>query len=217
YLSAVAIPTVGTKNVLYVATENDSVYAFDADSVNGNTSAFLWKVSALGAGESPSDNRGCGQVTPQIGITSTPVIDRTRGTHGAIYVVAMSKDGNGNYFHRLHALDLTTGAELFGGPTTVQATYPGAGDNSSNGVVVFDPKQYKERPALLELGAVIYTSWGSHCDNRPYTGWLISYSADTLVQLGVLDLVPNGSEGAIWMSGAGPGADANGNIYFIVA
>ena len=146
YLSAVAIPSVGTKNVLYVATEHDSVYAFDADSVNGNTSTFLWKVSLLGSGETSSDNRGCGQVTPEIGVTSTPVIDRSRGTHGAIYVVAMSKDANGNYFHRLHALDLTTGAELFGGPTLVQATYPGTGDNSSGGNVVFDAKQYKERP-----------------------------------------------------------------------
>jgi len=216
YLSAVAIPTVGTKNVLYVATENDSVYAFDADSVNGNTSAFLWKVSALGAGESPSDNRGCGQVTPQIGITSTPVIDRTRGTHGAIYVVAMSKDGNGNYFHRLHALDLTTGAELFGGPTTVQATYPGTGDNSSGGNVVFDPKQYKERPGLLEIGTTIYTTWSSHCDARPYTSWVMSYSANTLAQTSVLNLVPNGSEGGIWMAGTAPGADASGNIYFMV-
>ncbi len=108
YLSAVSMPTVGTKNVLYVATENDSVYAFDADSVNGNTSAYLWKVSLLGTGETASDNRGCGQVSPEIGVTSTPVIDHSRGTHGAIYVVAMSKDANGNYYQRLHALDLTT-------------------------------------------------------------------------------------------------------------
>ncbi len=107
YLSAVAIPSAGTKNVLYVATEHGSVYAFDADSINGNTSAFLWKVSLMGSGETPSDNRGCGQVSPEIGVTATPVIDRTRGPHGAIYVVAMSKDAGGNYFHRLHALDLS--------------------------------------------------------------------------------------------------------------
>src|SRR5580658_2522119 len=216
YLSAVAIPTVGTKNVLYVATEHDSVYAFDADSVNGNTSTYLWKVSLLGSGETTSDNRGCGQVTPEIGVTSTPVIDRTRGTHGAIYVVAMSKDANGNYFQRLHALDLTTGAELFGGPTTVQATYPGTGDNSSGGNVVFDPKQYKERPGLLEIGGTIYTTWSSHCDARPYTSWVMSYDTNTLVQTSVLNLVPNGSEGGIWMAGTAPGADASGNIYFMV-
>jgi hypothetical protein len=125
YLSAVVVPSAGTKNVLYVATEHGSVYAFDADSVNGNTSAFLWKASMLGSGETSSDDRGCGQVTPEIGVTATPVIDRTRGAHGALYVVAMSKDANGNYFQRLHALDLTTGAELFGGPMAERFTRPG--------------------------------------------------------------------------------------------
>ena len=216
YLSAVAMPSLGTKNVLYVATEHGSVYAFDADSVNGNTGAFLWKASVLGSGETSSDDRGCGQVSPEIGVTATPVIDRTRGAHGAIYVVAMSKDANGNYFHRLHALDLTTGAELFGGPTLVQAAYPGTGDNSSNGNVVFDAKQYKERPGLLQIGGTIYTTWSSHCDARPYTSWVMSYDANTLSQTSVLNLVPNGSEGGIWMAGTAPGADASGNIYFMV-
>jgi hypothetical protein len=216
YLSAVAIPSVGTKNVLYVATEHGSVYAFDADSVNGNTSSFLWKASVLGSGETSSDDRGCGQVTPEIGVTATPVIDRTRGAHGAIYVVAMSKDASGNYFHRLHALDLTTGAELFGGPKLVEATYPGTGDSSSNGSVVFEAKQYKERPGLLQIGGTIYTTWSSHCDARPYTSWVMSYDANTLAQTSVLNLVPNGSEGGIWMAGTAPGADASGNIYFMV-
>ena len=216
YLSAVTLPSVGTKNVLYVATEHSSVYAFDADSINGNTSAFLWKASMLGTGETSSDDRGCGQVTPEIGVTATPVIDRTRGAHGAIYVVAMSKDANGNYFHRLHALDLTTGAELLGGPKTVQATYPGTGDSSSGGNVVFEAKQYKERPGLLQIGRTIYTTWSSHCDARPYTSWVMSYDANTLAQTSVLNLVPNGSEGGIWMAGTAPGADAAGNIYFMV-
>jgi hypothetical protein len=209
-----AIPGKGNKNVLYAVTENDSVYAFDADSITMSGGTVLWQSTALLTGEMPSDNRSCGQVTPEIGITSTPVIDRGRN---AIYIVAMSKDALGNYYQRIHALNLTTGTEMFGGPITIQATYPGTGDNSSNGMVVFDPKQYKERAALLELGGVIYTTWASHCDYRPYTGWLISYSADTLAQAAVLNLVPNGSEGAVWMSGAGPGADANGNIYFILA
>jgi hypothetical protein len=216
YLSAVAMPSVGTKNVLYVATEHDSVYAFDADSANGNTSTFLWKASMLGSGETSSDDRGCGQVSPEIGVTATPVIDRSRGAHGAIYVVAMSKDASGNYFHRLHALDLTTGAELFGGPTLVQATYPGTGDDSSGGNVVFDAKQYKERPGLLEIGTTIYTTWSSHCDARPYTSWVMSYDATALAQTSVLNLVPNGSEGGIWMAGTAPAADASGNIFFMV-
>src|SRR6202171_729043 len=119
---------VGAKNVLYVVTEHDSIFAFDADSANGTTGTFLWRASALQPGESPSDDRGCGQVTPEIGITSTPVIDRTRN---AIYVVAVSKDAAGNYFHRLHALDLTTGKELFGGPTPITASFPGDGGGSS--------------------------------------------------------------------------------------
>jgi hypothetical protein len=212
-VSNLAIPGVGTKNVLYVVTENDSIYAFDADSITSTGGIILWQSTALLSGETPSDNRGCGQITPKIGITSTPVIDRGRN---AIYVVAMSKDANGNYYHRIHALSLTAGKELFNGPATVQATFPGTGDNSSNGSVVFDAKQYKERPGLLELNGTIYTTWGSHCDDRPYTGWIMAYSADTLAQTSVLNLVPNGSEGAIWMSGGAPGVDANGNIYFIL-
>jgi len=136
YASKVAVPNHGTHNVLIVPTENDSVYAFDADS-----GATLWQVSVLKSGETASDNRGCGQVTPEIGITSTPVIDRTRGPNGAVYVVAMSKNGS-TYYQRLHALDLALGTELFGGPVDIQATYPGTGDNSSNGSVVFDPAQY---------------------------------------------------------------------------
>jgi hypothetical protein len=213
YLSNVSIPGVGTKNVLYVVTEHDTVFAFDADSVNGATIAPLWKTSMLQSGESSSDDRNCGQVTPEIGITSTPVIDRTRN---AIYVVAASKPSGGTYVHRIHALNLATGTELFGGPTTVAATYPGSGANSTNGTDTFDPKQYNERPALLHVGATIYTTWGSHCDTGPYNSWVIAYSADTLKQTNVLNLVPDGEDGGIWMAGAGPAADSAGNIYFII-
>jgi hypothetical protein len=181
--------------------------------VNGNTSTILWQHSVLASGETSSDDRGCGQVTPEIGITSTPVIDRTRN---AIYLVAVSKTSGGNYIHRIHALSLTTGADLFGGPTTITATYPGTGANSSNGNVVFDPSQYNERPGLLEVGGTVYTTWGSHCDGGPYTSWVMSYSADTLQQTSVLNLVPNGNEGGIWMAGTAPAADTSGNIYFIV-
>ena len=131
YLSQVAMPGVGTKNVLYVATEHGSVFAFDADTVSGTSAKPLWQISTQLPGESPSDDRGCGQVTPEIGITSTPVIDRTRG---AIYVVAVSKNSSGNYFHRLHALDITSGKELFGGPTTIAPTFPGNGAGGANDV-----------------------------------------------------------------------------------
>jgi len=211
YLSNVSIPGIGTRNVLYVVTEHGSVFAFDADSVRGGTPKTLWMTSTQSPGEIPSDDRGCDQVTPEIGITSTPVIDRGRG---AIYLVAVSKDAVGNYFHRIHALDLTTGKELFGGPTTITATYPGNGAGSSGGTVVFDPTQYNERPGLLEVNGTIYTTWGSHCDAGVFSSWVIAYSADTLKQTSVLDLVPNGSDGGIWMAGTAPAADAAGNIYF---
>jgi hypothetical protein len=197
----------GVHNVVYVVTENDSVYAFDAD-----TFAQLWHVSALGANETASDNRGCGQVSPIIGITATPVIDLSAGTHGEIFVVAMSLDNNGNYHQRLHALDLTTGGEIGGSPVTVQATFP-----STNGMTAFDPKQYKERAALLLLNGVIYTTWASHCDDGPYQGWIMGYNEKTLAQSSVLNVTPNGSEGAIWMAGDGPAADSSGNIYFLDA
>ena len=212
YLSQV---TIGgqKKNVLYVATEHGSVYAFDADSISGTTSTFLWKTTTLGSGETTSDNRGCGQVSPEIGITATPVIDRARN---AIYVVAMSKDVSGSYFQRLHALNLSTGAELFSGPQTITATYPGTGDNSSGGNVVFDPKQYKERPGLLQINGTIYTTWSSHCDIRPYTSWVMAFNADTLAPTSVLNLVPNGTEGGIWMAGTAPAADSAGNVFFIM-
>jgi len=195
----------GVHNVVYVVTENDSVYAFDAD-----TFAQLWHVSVLGANETASDNRGCGQVSPIIGITSTPVIDLSAGTHGEIFVVAMSLDNNGNYHQRLHALDVTSGAETSGSPMTVQATFP-----TTNGTTTFDPKQYKDRAALLLLNGVIYTTWASHCDDGPYTGWVIGYNEKTLAQSGVLDVTPNGGDGAIWMSGDGPAADTSGNIYLL--
>jgi hypothetical protein len=201
----VSIPDQGIHNVLYVVTENDTVYAFDAD--NG---APLWHVSVLGTNETASDDRGCGQVTPQIGITSTPVIDPTAGANGTIFVVAMSKNTtSGAYFQRLHALDMTTGAEELGGPMTVTATFaPGP---------AFSPAQYKERAGLLLLNGQIITTWASHCDDEPYNGWIMSYNENTLAQTSVLDVTPNGSEGAVWQSGGGPAADSSGNIYLLDA
>jgi outer membrane protein assembly factor BamB len=212
YASAVAIPAQGAHNVLFVATEHGSVYAFDADA-----GTQLWQVSLVPTGETTSDDRGCSQITPEIGITSTPVIDRSSGPNGAIYAVTMTKDSSSAYHQRLHALDITTGAELFGGPTEVQATFPGKGDNSNGTSVIFDPGQYAERAGLLLLNQVIYTGWTSHCDDAPYTAWVIAYSESTLKQANVLDLTPNGDEGSIWMSGAGLAADPAGYIYPLVA
>ena len=212
YAPSVIIPGNGTHNVLFVATEHGTVYGFDAD-----TGSTLWHVTTLAAGETPSDDRGCGQVTPEIGVTSTPVIDLTAGLHGTIYVVAMSKDSSSTYHQRLHALDITSGMEEFAGPVDITAKYPGTGDNSQGGFVIFDPKQYKERAGLLLMNHILYTSWASHCDIRPYTGWIISYNETTLAQQSVLNVTPNGNDGAIWAAGAGPAADSNGNIYFLDA
>jgi hypothetical protein len=197
-------------SVVFAATEHDSVYAFDAGS-----GAVLWQVSLLAAGETLSDNHGCYQVVPEIGITSTPVIDRNAGAHGTLYVVAMSKDAASNYHQRLHALDLATGAELLNGPVEIAATYPTAG----GGTTTFSPGQYEERAALLLLNGTIYTSWTSHCDIPPYTGWIIAYSESTLARTAVLNVAPNsgGAGPAIWMSGGGPAADSAGNIYLLTA
>lgn len=212
YVHALDVPNRGSKNLLFVATEHDSVYAFDAD-----TGEQFWHVQLLKSGETPSDNRNCSQVEPEIGVTATPIIDRQRGPHGTIYAVAMSKDAQGNYAQRLHALDLETGAEELHGPIEIHATFPGTGAASANGVAIFDPKQYEERPALLLLNGIIYTTWASHCDINPYNGWIIGYDAATLNQTSALDITPNGEEGAIWQSGAGPAADPQGNIYLMAA
>jgi len=195
-------------NVVFVVTEHDSVYAFDAD-----TFVQLWKGIVLGSGESTSDNRGCGQVSPEIGITSTPVIDTKAGAHGTIYLVAMSKNGS-NYFQRLHALDITTGAEESGSPVLIQGSFtrPVVG-----GLTTFDPKQYKARPGLLLMNGVVYIAWASHCDGGAYQGWVMGYSQSTLQQASIINVTPNGSEGAIWMSGYGLAGDSTGNIYFLDA
>jgi len=216
YLSQLAVG--GTPhNVVYVATEHGSVYAFDADS-----GAQLWQVSLLASGETPSDTHGCGQVSPEIGITSTPVIDRAAGPNGTLYVVAMSIDNSSKYHQRLHALDVTTGAELLNGPTEIAATFPNAA-----GTTTFEPGQYEERAALLLVNGTIYTSWTSHCDQAPYSGWIIAFNQATLARASVVNVAPNAGVAqsggnsysingpAIWMAGDGPGADAAGNVYLL--
>jgi len=208
YLAQVPIAG-GTHNVVYVATEHDSVYAFDPQ-----TGAALWHVSVLGSGEIPSDDHSCGQITPEIGVTSTPVIDRSAGPHGAIFVVAMSKDASSNYHQRLHALDITTGAELFNGPVTISPSFTGPGGVTK----AFSPGQHAERAALLLENHTIYTSWTSHCDFQPYSGWVIAFSETTLAQAAVINLAADSDAGpSIWMSGDGLAADSSGNIYLATA
>lgn len=199
------------RNVVYIASEHDSVYAYDADS-----GTLLQHVSLLGAGEAPSEMRnGCSQVSPEIGITSTPVIDRTAGPNGTLFVVAMSKDSSGNYHQRLHALDLLTLTDRIA-PQTIQATASGNGPNSNAGMLTFDPAQYKERSALTLLNGQVYLAFASHCDINPYNGWIMAYSESTLTQTSVLAVTPNGTEGSIWATG-GMTADASGNLYATIA
>jgi outer membrane protein assembly factor BamB len=199
--------TVGgaVHNVVYVVTEHGSAYAFDAD-----TGATLWHVSLIPPGETTSDAVfDCDQVIPEIGITATPVIDRSAGV---MYVVAMSKNG-ATYHHRIHALNVTTGAELLGGPKEITASYSAPGSVTTN----FDPQYYEDRAALLLVNGTVYTTWTSHCDTPPYTGWIIAFSATTLAKTAVLNVAPNsgGAGPAIWMAGGGPAADSAGNIYLL--
>ena len=186
------------------------MYAYDADS-----GALLAQVSLLGNGETPSDDHGCSQVSPEIGITSTPVIDRSAGANGTLFVVAMSKDGSGNYYQRLHALDLLTLQDRMS-PMLVQAQAPGSSPNGVNGQLSFDPGKYKERGALLLMQGQIYTVWASHCDGAPYNGWIMAYNENALAQTMVLNLTPNGLDGAIW-DVAGLAADSAGVLYATVA
>ncbi|MBU6409624.1 MAG: hypothetical protein KGR98_04475, partial [Verrucomicrobia bacterium] len=190
------------RNVIFVCTEHNTVYAFDADDPSAGTP--LWETN-LGASV-PSTLFSCHDLTPEIGITATPVIDLGSGT---LYVEAKSQQVNGgttNYLHQLHALDIITGAEKFGGPVTVQATA---------GAITFNNLHQNDRAGLLLLSNVVYLSYSSHCDDTPYNGWMIGYNASTLSQVAVFNVTPSSAngEGAIWACGMAPAADTNGNIY----
>jgi fibronectin type 3 domain-containing protein len=214
YVANVSIPGQGYHNVVYVATENDSVYAFDADGV---TTTPLWHVSFLKSGVTTvpcGDTGECGDILTQIGITSTPVIDPTGGT---IYVVAATKEGASTWVQRLHALDITTGAEKFGGPVVIQASVPGTGSGSAGGNLAFDPLRENQRPGLLLSSGVVYLAWGSHGDNSPWHGWVIGYNSTTLQQTMVYCVTPDGNGGGIWQGGGGLATDATGDIYYVTS
>jgi len=210
----------GTHNVVLVATMNDSVYAFDADA---SSCVPYWQKSFLGTGVTPvppADTGEDGDINTIIGITGTPVIDPATGT---LYVVAKTKEPTG-YFQRLHALDLATGSEKFNGPADISSaiTVPGSGDTGeatcpgSAGNVPFCPLRENQRPGLLLLNGTVYVAWASHGDIQPYHGWVIGYDAADLTQAPIVfNTTPNGGLGGIWMTGTGPAADADGNIYVI--
>jgi hypothetical protein len=209
YLAGVTIGG-GTHNVLYVATQHDSIYAIDAD--NGT---LYWQVSLLPTGGrtvvgDTDIGAGCEDIVPEIGITGTPVIDPATGT---LYVVAKSYVG-GKGVQYLHAIDVGTAAEKFGGPVSIQGSVAGTGYDSKNSVVTFNAMQENQRPALLLENGHVIIGWSSHCDYDPWHGWIMSYSANALAQEAVFNATPNGKNGGIWMSGGGVAADAAGNLYF---
>jgi hypothetical protein len=215
FLPTVEIPSKGTHDVLFVATEHDSVYAFDATKPGDPP---LWQVSFLdkarGIVPVSEDDAQCPFIRPEIGITSTPVIDWKTGT---LYVLARTKIrhtvGADEYFQHLHALAITTGVEKFGGPKLISASVPGKGRGVVNGQVPFDPIHENPRAALLLANNTLYLTWASSCDVDPYHGWVMAYDPQTLAQKAVLNVNPDGSEAGIWLSDTGPAADAEGNIY----
>jgi hypothetical protein len=204
----VTIPGQGVHSVGDVATENDSVYAFDAD---GLSSTPLWYDSFLSTGVTavPCGATGaCTAITPTFGITGTPVID---GLSGTLYLVAFTSE-NGTWVQRLHALDITSGAEKFGGPVVIQASVPGTGGGSVGGMVTFNAIHESQRTALLLSNGIVYMGWGTFA-YAPWHGWIMGYNAQTLQQVSVFNDTANGKRGGIWNSGSGFAADILGNVY----
>ncbi len=197
-------------SLLLVATENDSMFAFDADS---GGSAF-WKSSLLQSGETavPNANVGVTDISPLIGITGTPVMDSTKGI---IYVVAKSVDGSGNYYQRLHALNVQNGQEMPNSPVTIAASVPGGGaaTDAVNGQIAFNPKMQLQRTALGLSNGVVWIAWASHGDIQPYHGWLMGYDATKLTQTYVFNDTPYGYQGGIWLGAGGPAFDSAGNVF----
>ena len=221
----------GTHNIIIVATQHDSVYAFDADA---NPCVKYWQVNLLDtlhggtSGEGPvtwNDVGYCfGDIYPEVGVTGTPVIDSTTNT---IYLVSASESNasnsgscigaSGNFYHRLHALDVFTGSEKYNAPVTIAASVPGTGDGSVNGMVSFDSQHHHNRAGLAEVAGRIYVAFAAHEDAAPYHGWLLAYKATNVQQqLAVFNTTPNGMNGAdggIWGGGAAPAIDGGGDVY----
>src|SRR5215471_13660386 len=214
-MTNVNIPGQGLRNIVIVATVNDSVYAFDADDVS--VTAPYWQVSFLAPGIVAPRNTDmttpCGtylDFSGNIGIVGTPVIDPATGT---LYVVARTKESGPSFVQRLHALDVATGAERSNSPVVITGSVPGTGDGNVAGLITHDPLRQNQRAGLALVNGVVYICWAAHCDWTPYHGWVIGYDASTLQRLVVYNDTPNGYDGGIWMSGQAPAADENGNLY----
>jgi hypothetical protein len=215
FIPSVEIPGKGRHDVIFIATEHDSVYAFDATRPGVPP---LWQVSLLdrarGSVPLSEDDAQCPFIRPDVGITSTPVIDLPSGT---LYVLARTKIrhavGADEYFQHLHALAITTGVEKFGGPKLITASVPGRGAGRSDRQVAFDPLHENPRAALTLANSSVYLAWASSCDVDPYHGWVMAYDPQTLAQKAVLNVNPDGSEAGIWLSDTGPAVDSEGNLY----
>jgi len=235
YVSNLPIPGQGTHNVVFVATQHDSVYAFDADSNMGSNAPPLWKTSFINpaaavtvplttdAVDSPGQDcrtfvTDTGGVGGEIGIVGTPVIDSVSGT---LYVVARTKEPMSAtnqtlvQVQRLHALDMTTGLDRSNSPVVIDAVVAGTGAGSSGGFVHFNPAREVQRSALLFANGLVYVTYTSYCDLAPYHGWVIAYDAQTLNRVAYLNTTPDGGAGGIWMGGAGPAAAPDGSVFFV--
>jgi hypothetical protein len=206
-------------NVVFVTTQHDSLFAFDGDS---NSCTLLWSVSLIDAGHggttgelpvpSTSVGSGFGDIQPEIGINGTPVID---GSSGTLYVVSKSIDSLGNFYQRLHAIDVISGSEKSGSPMLIAGSVPGSGSGGST--VAFSSKQQNQRPGLALLNGTVFVSWGSHEDASPWYGWMMgyNYSGGGWTQTAVFNSTPNVRGGGIWMGGGAPAIDASNHLYFL--
>jgi hypothetical protein len=216
YLTGLQVPGRGKHDVVFIATEHDSVYAFDATE----KASPLWQINftdaARGITAVPARETHCPFINPEVGITSTPVIDSKRGV---LFVLARTKEqtsGTGaQYVQRLHALDVTTGKELPGSPVMIKASVAAEKRADKQQEISFDPLVEQPRAALLLVNGTVYLSWGSSCDAGDYHGWVMAYDAQTLRQKAVFNTSPNAKESGVWQGDTGPAADDNGNVFVV--
>jgi hypothetical protein len=205
YVPNVTIAGKAPHNIVFAATENNSVYAFDADSFGPP----LWTVN-LGP-PAPQWALPCKDLGPTVGITGTPVIDPQTGT---LYVVARTMQNRASFYY-LHAVDISTGAEKFGGPVQISASVPGTAEGSVNGRITFDPHLQLQRPGLVLSNGRVHIAFGSICDFSTFHGWIFAYDAHSLAQSAAFVTTPNGKHGGVWQSGAAPSLDLDDNLYVV--
>ena len=205
YVGGLTMPDKKVHDVVYVATEHNTLYAFDADAASAT--APLWSLNV-----GPSGSNSCDNLAPEVGITSTPVIDQAAGT---IYFVSKGQEAGG-WVQRIHAVNIVTGIERPGSPTVIAASVKGTGAGASGGTIAFDPATQLNRPGLLLVGGVVYAAFASHCDAGTYHGWVLGYAYDgtKFSQALAFNVSPNGSKGGIWQAGVGLSSDGT-NIYVV--